>query len=590
MSSFRPRQRNRGRALVASTAVLLGVVAGIGTVGSVGAVVDDAGAEAQSTVFVAMTPRRVLDTRVGIGGHHGKLATDLDVTIRGVADVPDDAVGVVLNVTVTEPTAPSFLAVRPAGETPSTVSNLNYLPGETVANQVTVKLGTGGRIWLHNEVGEVHVVADVAGYYLPGTGVAGQDGRDGNSVRSGAGSPDVSLGVDGDFYIDTSGHQLHGPKTNGSWPPGTSIIGPQGTAGQNGADGRTIHHGTGMPGALTGANGDFYLDTVTLDFYGPKSGTGWGSPTNLRGQDGTDGKTVLNGAGNPTSDLGTTGDFYLDTATLTLYGPKTNGGWGTGTSLRGENGSNGSNGTNGRTILNGTGAPDPGLGTDGDFYLDTTATVLYGPRTAGGWGAGTSLRGQNGENGTAGTNGTAILNGNGAPDAGLGADGDFYLDTGTHDLYGPRTPSGWGAPTPLGGGGAAMQPAYGFFYSPSTTVLAQGDLIPLEDVTSDLMTLSPDGKTITVEEEGVYQISFEVALSTSDDVAIALFVDGTPDTSTRSYAVPGVNTIALRSDAIFFLEMPADTTLSLGSMGPAHNAQLTGAQPGARLVIQRVAP
>ena len=34
-------------------------------------------------------------------------------------------------------------------------------------------------------------------------------------------------------------------------------------------------------------------------------------------------------------------------------------------------------GTDGKTILNGTGAPSNGLGTDGDFYLDTNALNLY---------------------------------------------------------------------------------------------------------------------------------------------------------------------------------------------------------------------
>lgn len=61
------------------------------------------------------------------------------------------------------------------------------------------------------------------------------------------------------------------------------------------------------------------------------------------------------------------------------------------TGAAGANGSNGSNGTNGNTILNGSGAPSGGTGVDGDFYINTAAKSLYGPKTAGSWGSGTSL-------------------------------------------------------------------------------------------------------------------------------------------------------------------------------------------------------
>ena len=36
-------------------------------------------------------------------------------------------------------------------------------------------------------------------------------------------------------------------------------------------------------------------------------------------------------------------------------------------------------------MLNGTGAPQGNLGKDGDFYLDTQADVLYGPKANGAW-------------------------------------------------------------------------------------------------------------------------------------------------------------------------------------------------------------
>ena len=57
-------------------------------------------------------------------------------------------------------------------------------------------------------------------------------------------------------------------------------------------------------------------------------------------------------------------------------------------------------GENGNTVLSGTGAPmDSATGTDGDFYIDTDSMLIYGPRTSGAWGTATSLVGTDGEGG-----------------------------------------------------------------------------------------------------------------------------------------------------------------------------------------------
>lgn len=46
-----------------------------------------------------------------------------------------------------------------------------------------------------------------------------------------------------------------------------------------------------------------------------------------------------------------------------------------------------------QTVLNGTTAPGSGLGNDGDFYIDTATSNLYGPKAAGAWPAPVSLVG-----------------------------------------------------------------------------------------------------------------------------------------------------------------------------------------------------
>lgn len=68
----------------------------------------------------------------------------------------------------------------------------------------------------------------------------------------------------------------------------------------------------------------------------------------------------------------------------------------------GTNGTNGTNGTDGKTVRSGSGAPSGGLGVDGDFYIDTTANTIYGPKTAGAWGSPTSIVGPTGATGPAG--------------------------------------------------------------------------------------------------------------------------------------------------------------------------------------------
>jgi len=40
----------------------------------------------------------------------------------------------------------------------------------------------------------------------------------------------------------------------------------------------------------------------------------------------------------------------------------------------------------------------------------------------------------------------AWLSGSGAPTSGLGNVGDYYLDTSTGNIYGPKSPTGWGGP------------------------------------------------------------------------------------------------------------------------------------------------
>lgn len=78
-------------------------------------------------------------------------------------------------------------------------------------------------------------------------GVPGTNGVDGKTVLSGAGAPSAGLGVDGDFFIDTSAWNIYGPKTGGAWGTATTLVGPQGPQGIQGIQG--IQGLQGAPGA-----------------------------------------------------------------------------------------------------------------------------------------------------------------------------------------------------------------------------------------------------------------------------------------------------------------------------------------------------
>ena len=101
---------------------------------------------------------------------------------------------------------------------------------------------------------------------------------------------------------------------------------------------------------------------------------------------GSDGKSVLNGTSNPAATDGAEGDFWINTSNNIIFGPKTANGWPT----------NGTNlvGSDGKSVLNGTSNPAATDGAEGDFWINTSNNIIFGPKTANGWPTnGTSLIG-----------------------------------------------------------------------------------------------------------------------------------------------------------------------------------------------------
>jgi hypothetical protein len=150
-----------------------GMVTLYNDLGSTHLIADVAGWFPTGSDYSALSPARLMDTRPGgqtvdnisegEGAVGSGLTRNLQVTGRG--GVPAGGVGaVVLNITAVTPSSGGFFTVYPAGETRPLASNLNFAPGQTIANLVIAKVGAGGQVTIYNATGSTHVIADVAGW------------------------------------------------------------------------------------------------------------------------------------------------------------------------------------------------------------------------------------------------------------------------------------------------------------------------------------------------------------------------------------------------------------------------------------------
>ena len=132
-----------------------------------------------------------------------------------------------------------------------------------------------------------------------------------NTIRSGNGVPAVSLGIDGDFYIDLKTMNFYGPKANKRWPIPTSLRGPTGAAGPSGVDGKngTTASATAGAAGATGPAGPAGPKGET-GATGPKGETGAAGAAGT-GSAGPKGDTGAQGPAGPKGDAGAAGAVSL---------------------------------------------------------------------------------------------------------------------------------------------------------------------------------------------------------------------------------------------------------------------------------------
>lgn len=147
------------------------------------------------------------------------------------------------------------------------------------------RLGTAGFV--------ISIVALVAalggGAYAATGGLTGQQKKEVTKIaqaeakkfaKKGPAGPEGKQGPAGAAGKDGSNG------TNGS----NGTDGAAGAAGAPGTNGKTVLNGTTAPASTTGEVGDFYIRTSTSQIYGPKTASGWGSPTSLLGEEGPEGQ------------------------------------------------------------------------------------------------------------------------------------------------------------------------------------------------------------------------------------------------------------------------------------------------------------
>ena len=259
-----------------------------------------------------------------------------------------------------------------------------------------------------------------------------------------------AVGIPGRLFYATDTLQAY--RDNGtSWDSygsgaagATGPTGPTGPAGPTGAA-STVAGPTGPTGPIgpTGSSGAAG-STGATGATGPTGPTGTAGaagtagatgPTGPTGATGTSGNTVWNGTGAPSNTLGANGDFYIDTAADNLYGPKASGAWPTGVSLVGPTGATGPTGPTGPTGATGTAGSAGATGPTGPTGA-TGATGATGPAPSG---AGNQFVGTpNGATGTAGLRSIvqADLPTTSASAAGVQQESYTYAaDTGTANAY-----------------------------------------------------------------------------------------------------------------------------------------------------------
>lgn len=95
--------------------------------------------------------------------------TTTEFTVAGVGGVPTDASAVSLNITAVSPRTAGYLTAYPCGGTMPIVSNLNFVPDQTIASAAIVPVGIDGKVCVYQSA-DSHVIVDLNGAFAADSG------------------------------------------------------------------------------------------------------------------------------------------------------------------------------------------------------------------------------------------------------------------------------------------------------------------------------------------------------------------------------------------------------------------------------------
>ncbi|MEL6894172.1 MAG: hypothetical protein AAFP84_21455, partial [Actinomycetota bacterium] len=178
--------RTRWAAIGAATAV---------TLGAGGLTVANADGHDANGVEL-FEPCRLLDTRDDFKvGDVDTLGEDSTTTIAATGEVgdctiPETATGLSVNVIGIGGSEGTFLTFFPGGSELPNASHVNAFAGDVVSNGFDVALSETGELSIYNAFGDIDIVVDVLGAFVPGSaGVQGPAGEQGPAGPAGQQGP-----------------------------------------------------------------------------------------------------------------------------------------------------------------------------------------------------------------------------------------------------------------------------------------------------------------------------------------------------------------------------------------------------------------
>lgn len=126
--------------------------------------------------YHTINPTRLVDTRSGIGGTTGAIASDGTYTVsqadtKTVTTIPNSVLATML--TVTQPSSYGNTIDYPTGASMPNTSNVNWYAGQTIANLALNTTNSSGQFSIYSQSpGTIQLIIDSSGFFAPSASVA----------------------------------------------------------------------------------------------------------------------------------------------------------------------------------------------------------------------------------------------------------------------------------------------------------------------------------------------------------------------------------------------------------------------------------